>query len=112
MYQESKVAACILAAGSGRRMEMDRPKQFLPVEGLPMVIKTIGVFAAASCIDEIILVTAGDQRLARPLSVVPALPGVPAAPQRLPPEVEAMTAEEATQTNRRQIGRASCRERV
>ncbi len=61
MYQESKVAACILAAGSGRRMEMDRPKQFLPVEGLPMVIKTIGVFAAASCIDEIILVTAGDQ---------------------------------------------------
>ncbi len=52
-----KNAAVILAAGKGSRMGGAVPKQFMPVDGEPMVVKSLRTFAACDCIDQIVLVT-------------------------------------------------------
>ena len=57
-FNMSKCVAIVLAAGSGRRMCSDVPKQYMLLAGKPLLyysLKTI----EDSCIDEIILVTAG-----------------------------------------------------
>ena len=53
-------AAIVLAAGRGKRMESDTPKQFLHIENEMILEKTLRVFEASSVIDEIILVTGED----------------------------------------------------
>ena len=50
-----KVGAIIAAAGSGRRMKTDRPKQLLALNGTPILVHTIRKFDACKVIDYIIV---------------------------------------------------------
>ena len=50
-----KVGAIIAAAGSGRRMKSDRPKQLLALNGTPIIVHTIRKFDACSAIDYIVV---------------------------------------------------------
>ena len=50
------VSAIVLAAGSGSRMKSDKAKQFMELEGKPLIYYALKVFEA-SIVDEIILVT-------------------------------------------------------
>lgn len=50
-----KVAAIIAAAGAGRRMKTDRPKQLLTLNGTAIVIHTVRKFDASPVIDYIIV---------------------------------------------------------
>lgn len=48
--------ALIVAGGSGQRMESGRRKQYLELGGMPILCRTLAVFAAADLIDRIVLV--------------------------------------------------------
>ena len=50
------VSAIVLAAGSGSRMKSDKAKQFMEINGRPLIYYALKVFEA-SIVDEIILVT-------------------------------------------------------
>ena len=50
-----KVGAIIAAAGFGRRMKTDRPKQLLVLNGTPILVHTIRKFDASSMIDYIVV---------------------------------------------------------
>lgn len=50
------VVAVVPAAGSGRRMGQDQPKQFLPLAGLPLLTRTLLALEAASAIDRVVVV--------------------------------------------------------
>src|SRR5262249_43974168 len=50
-----KVGAIIAAAGFGRRMRADRPKQLLALNGTPIIIHTIRKFDSSPVIDYIIV---------------------------------------------------------
>src|SRR6266566_4637084 len=50
-----KVGAIIAAAGFGRRMKADRPKQLLALNGVPIIIHTIRKFDISAVIDYIIV---------------------------------------------------------
>jgi 2-C-methyl-D-erythritol 4-phosphate cytidylyltransferase len=50
-----KVGAIIAAAGFGRRMKTDRPKQFLVLNGTPIIVHTIRKFDACKAVDYIIV---------------------------------------------------------
>ncbi|MCQ2286629.1 MAG: 2-C-methyl-D-erythritol 4-phosphate cytidylyltransferase [Bacteroidales bacterium] len=52
--------AAILAAGSGKRMGTETPKQFLEVNGKPMLALTIAPFQAHPNIDRIMVVASPD----------------------------------------------------
>ena len=49
-------AAIIVAAGSSVRMGGDTPKQFLPLNGMPVVVWTLRAYEASDYIDEIVVV--------------------------------------------------------
>ena len=50
--------ALILAAGSGTRMgNTDKPKQFLPIYGTPLMVHTVEAFEMHESIDGIVIVT-------------------------------------------------------
>jgi 2-C-methyl-D-erythritol 4-phosphate cytidylyltransferase len=53
--------AIIVAAGTGSRFGGNRPKQFLPINGKPILIYTIERFQSCPAIDEIILVLSIDE---------------------------------------------------
>src|SRR5437764_9732613 len=55
-----KVGAIIAAAGFGRRMKADRPKQFLVLNGTPIIIHTIRKFDASAVIGYIIVTAPRD----------------------------------------------------
>lgn len=60
------VVALIPAAGRGTRMGGERPKQFLPLAGSPMLAKTLGVFQRAPAVDEIVvMVPPGEEAYCR-----------------------------------------------
>ena len=50
------VSAIVLAGGSGSRMKSDKAKQFIEVDGKPLIYYALRTFEA-SVVDEIILVT-------------------------------------------------------
>jgi len=55
-----KVGAIIAAAGFGRRMKTDRPKQLLALDGTPILVHTVRKFDASSVIDYIIVTATRD----------------------------------------------------
>ncbi len=56
----SRIAAIIPAAGLGTRMGTDTPKQFLELDGVPLVIFTLRRLAACSAITEFFISTRAD----------------------------------------------------
>jgi 2-C-methyl-D-erythritol 4-phosphate cytidylyltransferase len=57
----SRVTAIIPAAGLGTRMGADQPKQFIQIEGVPLVIFTLRRLAACSAITDFILPTRAEE---------------------------------------------------
>ena len=57
----SKEYALIVAGGRGTRIKSDRPKQFLPLNGLPVLMHTIRAFNSYSASIEIVVVLPEDQ---------------------------------------------------
>jgi len=55
-----KTTAIIVAAGSGSRFNSETPKQFLEIEGKPVVIHAIERFDAASSVDAIVIILRKD----------------------------------------------------
>ena len=63
--KKEKTAAVVLAAGRGTRMHSDVPKQYMLLEGRPLICYALKVFQD-SFIDEIVLVTeAGEEARCR-----------------------------------------------
>ena len=57
MKCRKNVAALIVAAGSGKRMGGDAPKQFLEINGKPILQHTLERFQASAAVDQIYVVT-------------------------------------------------------
>jgi 2-C-methyl-D-erythritol 4-phosphate cytidylyltransferase len=53
--------AIIAAAGSGRRMVSERPKQFLPLAGIPLIFHTLKPFEECESIQEVIVVLPAEE---------------------------------------------------
>lgn len=53
--------AIIVAAGSGTRFQSDTPKQFIEINGKPLIVHTLERFQAAPLVDAIILVLAQER---------------------------------------------------
>ena len=63
--QKKKICAVVLSAGRGRRMESAVQKQYMCLNGKPMIAHTLAAFER-SCVDEIILVAgAGEEEYCR-----------------------------------------------
>lgn len=60
LRRRPRTAGVILAAGSGTRMGGGVPKQFLPVLGVPILIRSTRAFVLTPEIDEIVIVTRKD----------------------------------------------------
>ena len=56
----SRIVAILPAAGLGTRMGADMPKQFLELDGVPLVIHTLRRLASCKAITEMIVATRGD----------------------------------------------------
>ncbi|MDD6920276.1 MAG: 2-C-methyl-D-erythritol 4-phosphate cytidylyltransferase [Eubacteriales bacterium] len=56
MFKNRRTTAVIVAAGSGKRMGAEVAKQFLVIDDVPMIIKTLRVFISNRFIDDIVLV--------------------------------------------------------
>lgn len=54
--------AIIVAGGSGKRMLHDRPKQYVPLAGIPILARTLITFEETPSVDRIVLVVPGDDR--------------------------------------------------
>jgi 2-C-methyl-D-erythritol 4-phosphate cytidylyltransferase len=54
------VSAIIVAAGQGKRLRGERRKQYLSLEGLPILTRTLTVFEGCSAVHQIILVVPED----------------------------------------------------
>src|SRR6202167_3139993 len=57
----SRTLAILPAAGLGTRMGAETPKQFLDLDGVPLVIFTLRRLAACAVIDEFIIATRADE---------------------------------------------------
>ena len=57
MYKNKKIAAIIAAAGMGKRMGSDVPKQYLKIGGEPILLKTLRAFCSDPYIDYVFIVT-------------------------------------------------------
>jgi len=57
----NRVTAIIPAAGLGTRMGADQPKQFIEIDGVPLVIFTLRRLAACSAITDFILSTRAEE---------------------------------------------------
>lgn len=56
-----KTIALITAAGKGRRMNSETPKQYLPLDGKPILVRTMEIFEACAAVDEIYVIVPADQ---------------------------------------------------
>lgn len=59
--EKKRCTAIVLAAGQGKRMETKVQKQFLEIDGKPILYYSLAAFEQSPIIDEIILVTSQDQ---------------------------------------------------
>jgi 2-C-methyl-D-erythritol 4-phosphate cytidylyltransferase len=69
-----RVVAIIPAAGDGRRMGGTVEKQFLHLQGIPVLAHTLGVFEKSPDVDGVVVVDGGSERqdsVARGLEAVP-----------------------------------------
>ena len=57
---KKRCTAILLAAGSGKRMKSDVPKQFMPVAGKPLIWYSLQTVEQSEIIDDCILVTGAD----------------------------------------------------
>jgi 2-C-methyl-D-erythritol 4-phosphate cytidylyltransferase len=57
----NRVVAILPAAGLGTRMGSDQPKQFLELDGVPILVHTLRRIASCERISEIIVATRGDE---------------------------------------------------
>lgn len=60
MYNKQKTAVIIAAAGSGKRLGSDIPKQYLKIAGVPIIVKTIRAFCENPNVDDIFIVANED----------------------------------------------------
>lgn len=60
MYNGHKIAVIIAAAGAGRRLGGDIPKQYLKIAGVPVLVKTVKAFCENDHVDDIIIVAGRD----------------------------------------------------
>ena len=74
----SRVAAIIPAAGLGTRMGAEMPKQFLELDGMPLVIFTLRRLAACSAITDFFVSTRADDVVSLQYKVAKAALGRPA----------------------------------
>lgn len=56
MFNNKRIGVIIPAAGQGKRMQSSVSKQYIEIEGKPIVAFTVEKFQELDCIDEIILV--------------------------------------------------------
>jgi len=68
MKEPVKITAIVLAAGSGTRMNTEEKKQFMLLEGLPVLAYSLIAFEEYPAVDEVILVT-GEKDLDRALKI-------------------------------------------
>lgn len=59
--KKDKCVAVVLAAGKGKRMGSDVPKQYIELDHKPVVYYSLNIFQKSEVIDEIILVTGKDE---------------------------------------------------
>lgn len=62
MWNNQKVVALILAAGSGRRMNAPVKKQYMELASKPLIYYALRAFDTSEVIDEIVLVTAKEEQ--------------------------------------------------
>jgi 2-C-methyl-D-erythritol 4-phosphate cytidylyltransferase len=74
----SKITAILPAAGLGTRMGADQPKQFLQIDGMPLVIFTLKRLAACAAITDFIISTRAEEVLSLQDKVAKAGIGRPA----------------------------------
>src|SRR5437879_3368826 len=67
----TRTTAVVLAGGTGRRLGLEAPKQLATVGGRSILDRSIGAFAAAPEIDEILVVMAPGHRVAAELAAGP-----------------------------------------
>ncbi len=60
MYNNKKIAVIIAAAGSGNRMGSGIPKQYLKIQGKPILTRAVEAFSQNAFIDEIYIVVNQD----------------------------------------------------
>jgi 2-C-methyl-D-erythritol 4-phosphate cytidylyltransferase len=60
MSQTKRIAAIVPAAGLGTRMGADTPKQFLELDGMPLIIFTLRRLASCAAITEFFIATRAD----------------------------------------------------
>lgn len=65
------VSVIIPAAGSGKRVGGGTAKQFLPLRGVPVLVRTVSLFAASPLVDEIIVVASDLERTAELVGHLP-----------------------------------------
>jgi len=62
MYRQNKIAVIIAAAGQGKRLGGDIPKQFQKISGEPVLVKTVREFSRNESVDDIFIVTHKDYK--------------------------------------------------
>lgn len=60
MYKEYKTSVIIAAAGSGKRLGGDIPKQYLKIAGVPVLVRTVRAFIENPRVDDIFIVANED----------------------------------------------------
>ena len=55
-YPGEEIAVIVLAGGKGKRMKSAMPKQFLPLLGRPVFLRSLDVFTAMDCVSSIVIV--------------------------------------------------------
>ena len=65
MTSNRKIIAVVPAAGIGSRMQADKPKQYLPIHGQPILQHTLNVLLSYPHISQIVLAVAAENYVSR-----------------------------------------------